>query len=153
MNKKNILIGILVAVVFFVAGSYHGTVGKYSEKHAGESSGKYSNSSQQMHTMGDGKMMHNSEPMAGMNHGGDGKMNMQQMMDSMMSGIDGKTGNEFDKAFLSEMIAHHQGAVLMAEAVLKNSKRPELIEFAKAIIAVQTKEINIMKGWEVEWSK
>jgi uncharacterized protein (DUF305 family) len=153
MNKKNIFIGVLIAVVFFVAGSYHGVAGKYSRKHGGEWSGKYSNPSQQMHTMGDGKMMHNNEPMGGMNHGGAGKMNMQQMMDSMMGGIDGKTGNEFDKAFLSEMIAHHQGAVLMAEAVLKNSKRPELIEFAKAIIAVQTKEINTMKGWEAEWSK
>lgn len=81
----------------------------------------------------------------------DDHTDMSHMMDDMMAGLDGKTGDAFDKAFLSEMIVHHQGAVVMAEAVLKNSKRPELIKLANDIIKAQTTEINMMKGWESAW--
>lgn len=74
-------------------------------------------------------------------------------MHDMMSGLDGKTGDDFDNAFISEMIVHHEGAVDMAEAVLENSKRPELIKLANEIISAQTKEINMMKNWRDEWFK
>jgi uncharacterized protein (DUF305 family) len=72
-------------------------------------------------------------------------------MNGMMSGLTGKTGDDFDKAFLSEMIVHHQGAVDMAQAVLKNSKRPELIKLANDIIKAQTGEITIMQNWQKSW--
>src|SRR3989344_2834731 len=81
-----------------------------------------------MHQMGNGEMMQN------------GMMGMNDAMGSMMVGLQGKTGDEFDKAFLSEMIMHHRGAVVMAEAVLKTSKRPELLKLANDIIKAQTKE-------------
>jgi uncharacterized protein (DUF305 family) len=80
-------------------------------------------------------------------------MDMKSMMQDMNAGLVGKTGDEFDKAFLSEMIVHHQGAVEMAQVVLKNSKRPELIKLANDIIAAQTKEIDMMKGWQTQWFK
>jgi uncharacterized protein (DUF305 family) len=73
------------------------------------------------------------------------------MMSGMMAGLNGKTGDEFDKAFLAEMIVHHQGAVVMAKAVLKNSKRPELIKLASDIISAQTGEITMMKNWQKAW--
>jgi len=95
-----------------------------------------------MHQMHDGTMM-----------GGSETMNMDQMMNSMMASLEGKTGDAFDKVFLSEMIVHHQGAVVMAEAVLKKSKRPELIKLANDIISAQTSEINMMKGWQSSWFK
>ena len=94
-----------------------------------------------MHQMPDGTMMMND----GSGMGG--------AMHSMLAGLQGKTGDEFDKAFLSEMIMHHQGAVVMAEAVLENSKRPELIKLAKDIISAQTKEIQMMKDWQKAWFK
>jgi len=87
-----------------------------------------------MHQMPDGTEMANS---------GD----MSSMMGDMMKGLEGKTGDDFDRAFLSEMIVHHQGAVDMAQAVLKNSKRPELLNLAREIITAQTKEIEMMKLW------
>lgn len=93
-----------------------------------------------MHEMEDGTMM------SGKTH----KMDMDDMMEGMMSKLDGKTGEEFDEAFIEEMIVHHEGAVEMAEAALKHAKRPELIELAKAIIEAQNKEIEMMKGWERE---
>jgi uncharacterized protein (DUF305 family) len=76
---------------------------------------------------------------------------MAATMGGMMSGLNGKTGDDFDKAFLSEMIVHHQGAVDMAQAVLKNSKRPELIKLANDIIKAQTGEIATMQSWQKTW--
>jgi uncharacterized protein (DUF305 family) len=83
--------------------------------------------------------------------GGNSQMGMNSMMSGMMAGLNGKTGDEFDKAFLAEMIAHHQGAVVMAEEVLKNSKRPELIKLANDIVKAQTGEITMMKNWQKAW--
>ena len=77
--------------------------------------------------------------------------NMGNMMMGMTSGLNNKTGDEFDKAFLTEMIAHHQGAVDMAKLVLENSKRPELIKMANDIISAQTKEIETMRNWANIW--
>lgn len=94
----------------------------------------------QMHMMGDGIMM-------------DDDMDMDSMMDSMMSGLEGKTGDEFDKAFITEMIVHHEGAVAMAEKVLEVSTRPELRTLAENIINAQTSEIAQMKAWLAEWFK
>jgi uncharacterized protein (DUF305 family) len=72
-------------------------------------------------------------------------------MDDMTSDLKNKTGDEFDKAFLAEMIIHHQGAIDMANLVLQKSTRPELRSLANDIIAAQTKEINQMKTWQQQW--
>ncbi len=90
------------------------------------------------HTMSDGTMM-------------DKSMGMESTMNTMMASLQGKTGAEFDKAFLSEMITHHQGAVVMAQAALTTSKRPELVALAKNIISAQTTEIKMMKDWQKAW--
>ncbi len=78
-------------------------------------------------------------------------MSMDQMMDAMSASLAGKTGDAFDKAFLEEMIPHHQGAIVMARLVLATSKRPELITLANEIIAAQQKEIDMMQQWQSEW--
>lgn len=76
---------------------------------------------------------------------------MHGAMGSMMSGLEGKTGDVLDKAFLSEMIVHHEGAVEMAQAILANGKHAELKTVAEAIVVAQTGEINQMKSWQKEW--
>lgn len=91
-----------------------------------------------MHQMSDGSMMHDM-----------GKM--QAEMDGMMAGLEGKTGDEFDKAFISDMIVHHEGAVDMAELALTNAKHQEIKDLANAIIAAQNKEIADMKAWQRAW--
>lgn len=78
---------------------------------------------------------------------------MLDSMQGMMSGLGNKTGDEFDKAFISEMIIHHQGAIDMANAALKNAKHQEIKDLANAIISAQTKEINQMKEWQAAWYK
>lgn len=92
-----------------------------------------------MHQMSDGTMMENVP------------MNMESMMNGMMAGLKGKTGDIFDKEFLAQMIVHHQGAVEMARAVLATSERPELIQLANDIIFTQTKEIGGMQEWQKNW--
>jgi len=91
------------------------------------------------HMMGSGDMMHNED------------MGMSGAMDDMMQGLSGKSGDDFDKAFLSEMIMHHEGAVAMAEAALKNAKHDEIKQMANAIISAQTTEITQMKDWQKAW--
>ncbi len=76
---------------------------------------------------------------------------MHSAMSSMMAGLEGKTGDAFDKAFLSGMIMHHEGAVLMAEAAKMNAKHAEIKTMADAIISAQTAEIAQMKEWQKEW--
>ncbi len=78
---------------------------------------------------------------------------MSGAMSGMMSGLQNKTGDDFDKAFLSEMIVHHEGAVDMATVALSNAKHQEIKDMAKAIIDAQTKEIGQMKTWQQAWYK
>jgi hypothetical protein len=77
--------------------------------------------------------------------------NMKGEMSGMMQGLDGKSGDAFDKAFLSEMILHHQGAVQMAQAALKQAKHQELKDLAQKIITAQNAEIKQMQGWQASW--
>lgn len=126
LTTNQIIVGIAVLVIGFGLG--------YTVR---------GNTSPQMgnHMMSSGQMM------------GDHMMggNMQDAMQGMMAGLQGKTGDEFDQAFLSEMVMHHQGAVVMAQAVLETSKRSELIQLAKDIISAQTREINMMRNWQKNW--
>lgn len=92
-----------------------------------------------MHVMENGDMMSNEH------------MGMNGAMDDMMQALEGKTGDEFDKTFLTEMIVHHQGAVAMAEAALRSAKHQEIKEMAKAILAAQTSEIEQMQEWSTSW--
>lgn len=78
---------------------------------------------------------------------------MHSAMEGMMMGLGDKTGDEFDQAFLSEMIVHHEGAVWMAQEALTNSNREEIKNMAKAIIEAQTTEIKQMRDWQAAWYK
>lgn len=60
-------------------------------------------------------------------------------------------GKEFDIAFLSQMIAHHQAAVNMANDALKVATRPETKEEAQKLIDDQTEEIRQMTAWLKDW--
>jgi uncharacterized protein (DUF305 family) len=91
------------------------------------------------HMMADGTMMD------------DTGMSMDSAMHDMMAGLAGKKGDDFDKAFLSEMIVHHQGAVDMAKAALTDAKHDEIKQMAQAIITAQTREIAQMQDWQQSW--
>lgn len=61
------------------------------------------------------------------------------------------TGDEFDKAFIDEMIAHHQGAIDMAKLIETNAKHDELKKLGQDIMTAQSKEIEMMQGWLKDW--
>ncbi len=58
---------------------------------------------------------------------------------------------EFDIAFLSQMIAHHEAAVTMAKQALTAAKNLETKQNAQKVIDAQTKEIAQMTTWLKEW--
>lgn len=70
---------------------------------------------------------------------------------SMMTALEGKKGENFDREFIIQMTMHHQGAIQMAETALRTSKRPEIIELSKNIIAAQNTEIQQMQEWYQTW--
>ncbi len=72
-------------------------------------------------------------------------------MDDMNKQLEGLSGDEFDKAFTEMMIAHHEGAVDMAELIPSRAKHEEVKALGKIIIAAQTKEIAEMKQWQIDW--
>src|SRR5688572_24343717 len=51
------------------------------------------------------------------------------------------TGEDYDRNFIANMIAHHQGAADMAKLAQKNAKHQELKNMADDIISAQEKEI------------
>lgn len=52
---------------------------------------------------------------------------------------------DVDATFAAAMIAHHQGAITMAELALTQSERDEIRDLARAIINAQTTEIDRMR--------
>lgn len=76
---------------------------------------------------------------------------MDSSMNAMVGDLKSKTGEARDIAFLEGMIAHHQGAIEMAQLVLASTKRTEIREMANGIISAQTTEIATMKEWLRTW--
>ena len=70
---------------------------------------------------------------------------------TMMNELNGKMGEAFDKAFLEQMIMHHQSAINMAASDKSNAQHQEVKDLAVAIIMAQTKEMNQVKQWQSDW--
>lgn len=72
-------------------------------------------------------------------------MDMNGMIsEKQMKALSSFKGAKFDKAFLTAMIEHHQGALEMV-SLLKSSKNAEAKKLAKEIVRVQKAEIASMK--------
>jgi uncharacterized protein (DUF305 family) len=70
-----------------------------------------------------------------------------------MSGpsLDQLSGEEFEKAFLQQMIVHHTMAVMMARPLRQNAQHQELKDLHDDIAEAQTREIAQMRSWAREW--
>ena len=79
------------------------------------------------------------------------RMGMDSSMNDMMELMEGKTGEDFDKAFMESMTIHHQVAIEMAKKAKEITTRDELKKMADDIIYAQTNEINMMKEWQKMW--
>ncbi len=58
-----------------------------------------------------------------------------------------ETADPFDRAFVDEMVPHHEGAIRMAEAVLAVTEDGELKELAQGIVDTQKREIGEMNSF------
>ena len=78
---------------------------------------------------------------------------MEGMMQAgnSMHGLEELTGAEFDQAFMAMMIAHHQGAIEMADWVLEHGRDPQVLEAGNEIKAAQDPEIQQMTTWLQDW--
>ena len=68
---------------------------------------------------------------------------MGGMMHSM------QVNSEFE--FVSQMIPHHQEAIDTAKIVRDRTQRPEMRQFAQAIMDAQSREVADMEGWLKTW--
>jgi uncharacterized protein (DUF305 family) len=73
------------------------------------------------------------------------------MMNSQTSTDELSAASDFDKAFLSQMIEHHQMAVMMANMLSISTNRPEMKKLGNDIITAQNKEIGDMQQWQQQW--
>lgn len=75
------------------------------------------------------------------------EMSMSGMTDSLKN----KTGDAYDRAFISYMIEHHKSAVDMAKLSAQNAKHDEIKQLSSNIVAAQEKEISEMRQWQTSW--
>ena len=69
--------------------------------------------------------------------------------EAQMASLAAASGVEFDRQFLSLMIAHHEGAIDMVEALMEqpgSAYDPTLFEFTTDVSNDQSKEIELMHG-------
>ena len=82
-----------------------------------------------------------SVSMGGMDMGGGTGM----MSAGDMTGLAAALGPAFDKSFLTLMIAHHQGAIVMADSEVRSGQSADALTLAKAIQTDQAAEIAQMQ--------
>lgn len=66
-------------------------------------------------------------------------------MDKMMMGMAARPTGVVDSDFVASMIAHHQGAIDMAQAELRYGRNEQLHRIAQEIIVEQQQEIAAMR--------
>jgi uncharacterized protein (DUF305 family) len=71
---------------------------------------------------------------------------MTGMVDAAgMKELQAAQGTAAAKLFLTQMIAHHEGAIMMANTETKDGKDPKALELSKDIVSVQEAEIKEMQ--------
>jgi uncharacterized protein (DUF305 family) len=101
-------------------------------------------------TWGVGDQMQGMDPsapangdMGGMDMGGMSASGMMTQDD--LDKLSKASGTDFDRMWLQMMIAHHQGAVTMAQQVLDTTTNPDVQKLAQAVVDGQTQEIDTMQ--------
>lgn len=65
--------------------------------------------------------------------------------DEDLNGLDAAQGTEAARVFLTHMIAHHEGAIEMADTEVRSGTNPGAVQLARDIAAAQRAEITEMK--------
>jgi uncharacterized protein (DUF305 family) len=89
--------------------------------------------------------------------GGQDDGGMDQDMPGMSHGSGSAAANaaftDADVRFATDMIVHHQQAIVMAQAAFTRAGDAKVKELATKIAAAQSPEINTMSGWLTRWGK
>lgn len=80
---------------------------------------------------------------------GTSSMDMGNM--KSMKALEQASGKTFDIYWMSQMIAHHNTAVQMANSVLKNGKDAKTKKAAQDVVRAQSAEIKQMTHWLKSW--
>lgn len=87
--------------------------------------------------------------MSGMDHN---KMNMpEDVRSDIYKRFAALKGEEYDKAFLADMIIHHEGAMNMAEIANSSTTHQEIRDLATNINSTQGQEVAKMNGYQAKW--
>ncbi|BAH55731.1 MULTISPECIES: DUF305 domain-containing protein [Rhodococcus] len=88
-----------------------------------------------------------SMPMSGMEMPGDSGMGMSGMMSAEdMTALQNAQGVDASRLFLTQMIAHHQGAIAMAQTEIDSGQYPDAVAMARTIADTQQQEITTMQN-------
>ena len=68
------------------------------------------------------------------------------LTEEQLAALAAASGPEFDRLWLEGMIAHHEGAVVMAETVVAAGAHPPTVALAVEIIEAQETEIELMQA-------
>lgn len=79
------------------------------------------------------------DPHAG--HSGDHSMGEGMMSDEQLDELSSTDGVDFERMWLTLMLEHHKGAIVMASAVMADGAEPRVRALAEAIITAQQAEI------------
>ncbi|MDO8848948.1 MAG: DUF305 domain-containing protein [Coriobacteriia bacterium] len=85
---------------------------------------------------------------------GDGSFGMMGgggMMGGSFDAAQLEGADPFDKAFIEQMVPHHQMGIMMAQMAGGSTNRSEIRGLADDIITGQSAEIELMRGWYDEW--
>lgn len=66
-------------------------------------------------------------------------------------GGDLTTAEDVDRAFLEQMVEHHESAIDMADEALQRAEHQEIKDLATSIRETQRAEIDRMRQWHEEW--
>lgn len=134
MKKESILLGVIGLLIGFLAAGALGVYAVNNDHHG------------MMRMMGmNTNHTHDTQNTSAPND--HRSMSMYEMSEDLKN----KTGDDFDKAFVDMMIAHHEGAIDMALLAEQRAKHDEIKKLSKAIIEAQTNEITDMKQWREDW--
>lgn len=87
--------------------------------------------------------------MSGMDHSA---MSMKDESESaMFKEYNALKGEAFDKAYVSNMIVHHESALNMAEQAQSKTERQEIRDLTMSIMNSQSAEIVKMRQWQTDW--
>lgn len=76
---------------------------------------------------------------------------MGMSMNDMTGELRNRKGDDFDANFIAMMVAHHQGAIEMAQLAESRAKHQEIKQLSKDVISAQAQEIERMVRWQADW--